>query len=37
MEKLDKKENYNNQTFEDIKHTDENGMEFGMLENCKIS
>ena len=28
MEKLDKKENYNNQTFEDIKHTDENGMEF---------
>lgn len=28
MEKLDKKENYNNLTFEDIKHTDENGMEF---------
>lgn len=28
MNELDKKENYTNQTFEDIKHIDENGIEF---------
>ena len=28
MNKLDKNENYNNKTFEDIKHIDENGIEF---------
>ena len=28
MNKLDKNENYNNRTFEDIKHIDENGIEF---------
>ena len=28
MNELDKKENYTNQTFEDIKHIDENGVEF---------
>ena len=28
MNDLDKKENYTNQTFEDIKHIDENGIEF---------
>ena len=28
MNELDKKENYTNQPFEDIKHIDENGIEF---------
>ncbi len=28
MNKIDKNENYNNKTFEDIKHIDENGIEF---------
>ena len=28
MKELDNKENYNNKTFEDIKHIDENGIEF---------
>ena len=28
MNKLEKNENYNNKTFEDIKHIDENGIEF---------
>ena len=28
MNKLEKTENYNNKTFEDIKHIDENGIEF---------
>ena len=28
MNKLEKNQNYTNQTFEDIKHTDENGIEF---------
>ena len=28
MEKLEKNQNYTNQTFEDIKYTDENGIEF---------
>ena len=28
MNELDKKENYTIQTFEDIKHIDENGIEF---------
>ncbi len=28
MKELEKKENYNNKTFEDIKHIDENGIEF---------
>ena len=28
MNELDKKENYTNQAFEDIKHIDENGIEF---------
>ena len=28
MNELDKKENYTNQNFEDIKHIDENGIEF---------
>ena len=28
MNELDKKENYTNQTLEDIKHIDENGIEF---------
>ena len=28
MNKLNKKENYTNQTFEDIKHIDENGIEY---------
>ena len=28
MNKLEKSENYTNETFEDIKHTDENGVEF---------
>ena len=28
MNELDKKENYTNQTFEDIKHIDENGIGF---------
>ena len=31
MNKVDK--NYNNKTFEDIKHIDENGLNFGMQEN----
>ena len=37
MNKLDKNENYNNKTFEDIKHIDENGIEFWYareLMNC---
>ena len=28
MKELDKKENYTNQNFEDIKHIDENGIEY---------
>ena len=28
MNELDKKENYTNQTFEDIKHIDENEIEY---------
>ena len=28
MKELDNKENYNNKTFEDIKHIDENGIEY---------
>ncbi len=28
MNELDRKENYPNQTFEEIKHIDENGIEF---------
>ena len=28
MNKLEKNQNYTNETFEDIKHTDENGIEF---------
>ncbi len=28
MNKLEKNENYANETFEDIKHIDENGIEF---------
>ncbi len=28
MSELEKRENYNNETFEDIKHIDENGIEF---------
>lgn len=38
MNELDKKENYTNQTFEDIKHIDENGIEYwnGMPENYKL-
>ena len=28
MNKLEKNQNYNNQTFEDIKHIDENGVEY---------
>ena len=28
MNELDKKENYSNKTFEDIKHIDENGVEY---------
>ena len=28
MNKLEKNSNYNNQTFEDIKHIDENGIEY---------
>lgn len=28
MSELEKGENYNNETFEDIKHIDENGIEF---------
>lgn len=28
MNKLEKNENYNNKTFEDIKHIDQNGIEF---------
>ena len=28
MNKIEKSENYNNQTFEDIKHIDENGTEY---------
>ena len=28
MNKLEKSENYTNETFEDIKHIDENGVEF---------
>ena len=28
MNELDRKENYTNQTFEEIKHIDENGIEF---------
>ena len=28
MKQLDNKESYNNKTFEDIKHIDENGIEF---------
>ena len=28
MNELDKNENYNNQNFEDIKHIDENGIEY---------
>ena len=27
MNKIEKSENFNNQTFEDIKHIDENGIE----------
>ena len=37
MNKLEKNENYNNKTFEDIKHIDENGIEFWYareLMNC---
>ena len=34
MNKLNKKENYTNQTFEDIKHIAENGLNIGMLESC---
>ena len=28
MSELEKRENYNNETFEDIKHIDENGIEY---------
>lgn len=33
MNKPEKNENYNNKTFEDIKHIDEMELNFGMLEN----
>ena len=28
MNKIEKRENYSNQTFEEIKHIDENGIEY---------
>ena len=32
MKELDKNENYTNQSFEEIKHIDENGVEYLVLE-----
>ena len=36
MNELDKKENYTNQTFEDIKHIDENGIEYWNARELQI-
>ncbi len=36
MNKLDKNENYNNQTFEDIKHIDENGIEYWYARELQV-
>ena len=36
MNKLEKSENYTNETFEDIKHTDENGIEFWYARELQV-
>ena len=36
MNELDKNENYNNQSFEDIKHIDENGVEYWNARELQI-
>lgn len=36
MNELDKKENYINQTFKDIKHIDENGIEYWNARKLQI-
>ena len=36
MNKLEKEKNYNDQTFEDIKHIDENGIEYWYARELQI-
>lgn len=36
MNKIEKIDNYNNQTFEDIKHIDENGVEFWYARELQV-
>ena len=37
MNKPEKNENYNNKTFEDIKHIDENGIEFWYARELSVA